>query len=272
MKYTIQEEIGKHFLDQAAQLLKEGKKFVFVLENIDWDVKAHDMRSDHQNKSVHAVATSIVFDLISFPCLPIDGPPKQLSDYDLKDVIALSDGEIRCTRDCYEILIARILYESFPAFDFLKDVLPDHTDYQYPREMSSQSVVLPLSVFMKDEKKYSDMVDVSDQLEVWVREIYAKAGLCAPLSEDHILPGPPIMGPSRPDQPASHVPPVPTGDDPLANVTIPCFGDQLTRVRLAGAKDLRAGSHAAQDRLDHLHPFIIVDWHAKRSFLKVTMD
>ena len=51
-KYTIQEEIGKHFFDRAAQLLKEGKKFVFVLDNIDWDVKAHDMRSDHQNKSV----------------------------------------------------------------------------------------------------------------------------------------------------------------------------------------------------------------------------
>ena len=168
MKYTIQEEIGKHFLDRAARLLKEGKKLVFVLDNIDWDVKAHSMRSDHQNKSVHAVATSIVFDRISFPCLPIDGPPKQLSDYYLKDVIALSDGEIRCTRDRYKIFIARILCESFPAFDFLKDVLPGHTDCQYPREMSSQSVVVSLPVFMKDEKKHSDMVDVLDQLEVWV--------------------------------------------------------------------------------------------------------
>ena len=125
--------------------------------------------------------------------------------------------------------------------------------------MSSQSVVVPLPVLMKDEKKY---IDVLDQLEVWVQEIYAKAGLCTPLNEDHVLPGPPIMAPSRPDQPASHVPPVATGDDPLANVTIPCFGDQLMRVRLAGSKDLRA---------DHLYPFRIVDWDAKRSFLKVTM-
>ena len=84
IKYTIQEEIGKHFLDRASQLLKEGKKCVFVLDNIDWDVKAHDMQSDQQNESVHAVAASIAFDHISFPCLPIDGgPPKQLSDYDL---------------------------------------------------------------------------------------------------------------------------------------------------------------------------------------------
>ena len=79
----------------------------------------------------------------------------------------------------------------------------------------------------------------------------------------------PIGAPARPDQPASHVPPVPQIEDPLANVIIPCYGDQLTRVRLAGAKDLRAGCHTPQDRLDHLYPFRIVDWHTKRSFLKV---
>ena len=62
MKYTIQEDIGHHFLDNAVQLVKEGKKFVLVLDNIDWDLKVHDMCSKHQNKSVHAVASSIVFD------------------------------------------------------------------------------------------------------------------------------------------------------------------------------------------------------------------
>jgi len=43
MKYTIQEDIGHHFLGNAVQLVKEGKKFVLVLDNIDWDLKVHDM-------------------------------------------------------------------------------------------------------------------------------------------------------------------------------------------------------------------------------------
>ena len=43
MKYNVQEEIGKHFLDQAIQLVKEGKTFVFVIDNIDWMLKVHDM-------------------------------------------------------------------------------------------------------------------------------------------------------------------------------------------------------------------------------------
>ena len=99
--------------------------------------------------------------------------------------------------------------------------------------------------------------------------MYTKAGLCNPAEEDHIPPGPPIVAPSRPDQPSSHLPPVPSKDDSFVDVKIPCFGDQLTRVRLAGAKDSRAGCHTARDRLDYLYPFRNVDWLAKRSFLKV---
>ncbi len=104
--------------------------------------------------------------------------------------------------------------------------------------MSTKSVVVPLPVLMMVEKKYAELVDVLDQLEVWMREIYSKAGMCDPADPDHFPPGPPVAAPSRPDQPSSHVPPVPEIDDPLANVKVPCSGDQLTRVRLAGAKDL----------------------------------
>ena len=72
-----------------------------------------------------------------------------------------------------------------------------------------------------------------------MHEIYSKAGLCIPPDEDHVPPNPPIAAPSRPDQPGSHVPPIPQPCDPLASIKVPCFGDQLTRVRLASAKDLR---------------------------------
>ena len=66
-----------------------------------------------------------------------------------------------------------------------------------------------------------------------MREIYSRAGICAAQDEEGVLPvppPPPVAAPSRPDQPGSHVPPVPQPDDPLANIKVPCFGDQLTRV------------------------------------------
>ena len=93
MKYTVQEEVRKHFLDHAVQLLKEGKTFVLVLNNIDWDAKVHDMRSDQQNRSVHAVATSMVFDRISSSNIPDNGPKKHLNDCNLMDLLTLSVQE-----------------------------------------------------------------------------------------------------------------------------------------------------------------------------------
>ena len=47
---------------------------MLVLDNIDWDVRVHDMRSDNLNKSVHTVATSIVFNRVSSGHLPDDKP------------------------------------------------------------------------------------------------------------------------------------------------------------------------------------------------------
>ena len=84
-----------------------------------------------------------------------------------------------------------------------------------------------------------------------------------------VTPQPLATTTSRPDQPASHIPPVLAHDDPLPKV--PCYGNQLSRVRMAGCKDLRAGNATARERLDHVYPFRIADWHAKCSFLKVSM-
>ena len=167
MKYTIQENIGSHFLDLAVEMVKEGKTFVFVLDNIDWEVKVHDMRSDKQNKSIHAVATSIVFDRVASHHLDKE-PKKCLSDCSMNNLLKLTDEEQICTRERYKIFLGRILCELFPAFHFLCGVVPARTPCQYQAEMSTASVVVPLPVLMKDEKKYAEVVDVLDQLEVWV--------------------------------------------------------------------------------------------------------
>ena len=139
--------------------------------------------------------------------------------------------------------------------------------------MSQQSHVITFPVVMKDEKKYSGCVDVLDTFEDWVHTLYSIPESTADTAdetsctENSFLPGSTLI--SRPDQPGSHIPPTAATDDVLAGVRIPCYGDQLTRVRLAGAKDLRAGCHSPRQRIDHIYPYRIVDWHSKRSFLKV---
>ena len=241
MKYPILEDIGKHFIDRAAELVKSGHSFVYVLDNIDWEEKAHDMRQDVQNRSVHAVATSIVFNRVPDKGLPNPGPQHSPKDCNVHQLVDINRLEFDAIRDRYRILLANILFEHFPAFAMFRNYLPTSTSCEYPKAMASKSEVLTMPIVMKDEKKYSDCVDVLDQLEKWTQEIYTAAGLCSPEPESSEDATPAIGTTSRPDQPASHVPPVTSDSDPLHGVKIPCFGDQLTRVRFAGARDLRAG-------------------------------
>lgn len=268
-KYTLFDEIGSHFLDRATQLLKSGMRFVYVLDNIDWVEKVHEQRSDKQNKDVHAVASSIVFCRVPSDDLPDDGPKRDLHDTNVRQLIELTDGEKVQLRQRYRVLVAQILFKHFPFMRMFQPFVPAETECAFPSETAMKTEVVTMPILMKDEKKYSECVEVLDQLEKWTEEIYTSAGLCQPV-QDAVQAAPPLIGQSsRPDQPASHCQPVPSADDPLSGIKIPCFGDQLTRVRLAGAKDLRAGCHSAKERLDHLYPFCIVDWHTKRSYLKV---
>lgn len=275
-KYKLLDEIGENYLNRAVELVKSGCKFVFVLDNIDWEERVHDMRKEHQNKSVHAVATSIVFNRIPNNNLPDSKPQRDLRNCNVRELVNITPAELESIRKRYIVYVQNLLFQHFPAFESFKPDSPQATQCLYGESMSQKSEIVTMPVLMKDEKKYAECVDVLDQLEEWTYEIYAAAGMfhttssqASQLTNFSTLNSDLPSSSSRPDQPASHVPPAQSDDDPLSGIKVPCFGDQLTRVRLAGAKDLRSGCHTPKQRLDHLYPFCIVDWHTKRSFLKV---
>ena len=116
MKYAILDDIGDHFIDRAVQLVKSGYRFVYVLDNIDWEEKAHDMRKDVQNRSVHAVATSIVFDRVPWQHLTDSGPQQDIRECDVNKVVAIQHSELLAIRTYYKQIVAKILLEQFPVF------------------------------------------------------------------------------------------------------------------------------------------------------------
>jgi hypothetical protein len=173
----------------------------------------------------------------------------------------------------YRTIIAQHLKEHFSGFKNINESISLSTDCPYRDEMSQQSHAVTLPVLMKDEKKYSDCVDVLDKFDDWVHTLYSTAevttGSCTDETPSTDLCLADSILTARPDQPGCHLPPTATDDDVLAGIRIPCYGDQMTRVTFAGAKYLRAGCHSPRQRIDHIYPYRIVDWHSKRSFLQV---
>ena len=119
-KYVVLDDIAKHFLGHAVDLVKSGKKFVYVVDNIDWGEKVHDMREAHQNKSVHAFATSMVFSRVSSDHLPDDGPQKDIKTCNVRKLVTMKEKELKQIHNRYKILVARVLIKKFPEFARLK--------------------------------------------------------------------------------------------------------------------------------------------------------
>lgn len=243
------DEIGKHHLESAVELVKNGHSFVLVIDNIDWMETVHDTRKDNQNRSIHAVAGCLVFDRVPNSHLPTNAPQKKLASIRNDQIIAQNNEEILETKKRYAYIIARIIVEFIPAFQFFKEFIPSQLPHTYLKETKAKSTIVNLPIQLKDEKKYADCVEIMDELESLIEEIMTQAKKDV---EEQTIVEPQECNASRPF------------------TTVPCYGDQLTRVRFAGAKALRAGSHTAKDRLEHLYPFRIVHWHTKKSFMKVS--
>jgi len=58
--------------------------------------------------------------------------------------------------------------------------------------------------------------------------------------------------------------------DLLRKYKVPLGGDQLTRVRLQEARNLRTLSVTPEKRFDDLNPIVCEMWHSKQDFLEVS--
>ena len=139
---------------------------------IDWEEKAHDMRQEVQNKSVHAIVTSIVFNRVHDEQIPNSNPQQDLKLYNV------NDADLDVIRSRYKVILVQLMFKYFTAFEMFKQYTREATECCKATKMKMKSEVVTMPVLMKDEKKYTEVVNGLDQLEQWTHEIYAAAGLC----------------------------------------------------------------------------------------------
>ena len=107
-----------------------------------------------------------------------NGSQRVLKDTDMNDFVKLSSEELEHLQTRYRVFIARHLKEHFPSFKNIDKHLQQKTSCSPGEDMSKKSDVITMPILLKDEKKYSDCVDVLDKFKDWVYNIYSAAGRC----------------------------------------------------------------------------------------------
>ncbi|CAC5418716.1 unnamed protein product [Mytilus coruscus] len=141
----------------------------------------------------------------------------------------------RCLiQNALKVILSRVIVNYCESFNWMKPIIPKHIQHPLQEVMSQKSSIHWLPIMLKNEAKYADCVQIMASYEDHLSTWYRKAG---------------------------------RGGD-LDNLQVPVGGDQLTRVRLQGAKSLRAGAFTAEDRLEHLTPIVVEMFHTLQDFLE----
>ena len=263
MKKKLLDLIGGHFMDKPIDLVKNNHTLRGTADN--WDLKVRvATRKSHQNKDYHLLASNLIANRICFDHLPNDKPIFDDIRKLPKQSFYMNFNEWKMYKKTTKILIGRIIVEFFPKFKFLKKLLPNHIEHKYSQQMNKKSTIINMPIIDANEASYADCVKVLETYEKWIAEIYNKAGKLdkVPKAGDEIL----INNQAETGQRYAHT--LFTQNDPMKDMKIVFGGDMLTRVRFAGAKDLRKGAHTPSDRFEHCSPFKPVMWHCKASLLQ----
>lgn len=263
-RYILLNIMGGHFMNKAVEAVKSGKTLRGTGDNWDLQISAGHIRMLKGNTDLHMFASNLIENRIDFSHLPNDVPKCPIEDLP-RSVFSLNVNEWKKYIATSKVLLGRIFIKYFPKFSFLKNCVSDHIKHPFSKQMKQRSTIISMPIINADENSYVDCVKILRNYEEWIAQIYHQAGFLPQIPETENVP---LQENSKAvaGQRLAHT--VFTDNDEMKEMKIVFAGDQLTRVRFAGAKHLMAGHHKPSDRFEHCSPFKPAMWHTKASILQ----
>ena len=258
-KITILDDKCGHFDDILAKSVKSGQSLPGTGDNWDISVMPSHIPKGISNKSIHLFASNIIVNRLSLSNLDNTSPKCSITHID-RECFFPNSNELKTLKETFKIFVGRICVQFLTKFKFLKSIVTQSIEHRFSKETTS------IPILNCNKNNYHDCVTLLQTYEKWIFEIYQKTGLINEypyMLQNPTLPDPPVCNRG---QLCAYV--LSTSDDPMYFMKIPFAGDQLTRVRFAGAKDLLAGAHSPAHRFEHCSPFKSVRFHTKASFLQ----
>ncbi|XP_052675768.1 uncharacterized protein LOC128157314 [Crassostrea angulata] len=202
-------------------------------DNVDVYVRTSSLNRERRNKDLHLFASNIIFSRIATIDMPNTPPGTNVEQLKSEHLLMTGMEKAKFLSAC-SVLLARILCK-IPAFENLKRQIPVHIPHEYSQKMSTRSEVFPLPIMFCNESKHEDCMGIMDSYENQLTRLFENA-----------------FG----------------NIDALRRYGVPVGGDQLTRVRLQEAKNIRSLAVTPERRYDDLHPIVCEMWHSKQDFLE----
>lgn len=192
-------------LQSTSTEIVEFPGFIVVGDNFDKNIKARDVRLDHQNRSVHNFQSYSSLNRVDI------SSASRSSDININKIpvssFLPSISDCSALKQNYAILMARIVVDEIPHFHKIKECVPKHIIHQHSEEMTKKSktvrwltynilkcihyddpvIKVPLGVIPENENTRDGMLHIMEELHKLVPKGTGQFILYLTLSEFNIL-------------------------------------------------------------------------------------
>ena len=161
--------------ERITQAVSAGKDGKINGDNLDLRVATHDQRMDRHASDYHFFASD-------WTPFRYEGPPiHSTATVGNPEAIGIatftpSFEEVAVYKQQLKVLLGRELMEYFPAFSWMKPVLPGHIHHEHAHIMAKKSTPYVMPLLLYNEAKYDDCIHIMESYVNQLRNWYTRAG------------------------------------------------------------------------------------------------